>query len=226
MQRPPPEHLQNQRVKVYRNTSDNCLSLIHKRLVVGHAVVVVLEDVEFQVRENGRQKVLEWLKALNRKKRYLHAFANGILVQCYAKRHRLPGEASGWIDPPYWVEKGKSGKRYGPYFNYCYQVKDGDCWKTRRVAIAGRTASLREARKQEVELAIAIGWSVDKILDLIEGNIAIDVLIGDITIDAGEPIEVNYDPYAAGYFYKQDTGEPIHSARLCIVRPSGILAYL
>lgn len=223
--------LLHQRVKVYHNTTDQCLSIVHRRKVKGYAAFVVLENVEFQVRENGRQKILQWLKVLRRRKRYLHAFASGTLVQYFEKRHRLPGEASGWIDPPYWVEKGRGGKRHGPYFNYSYQVKVGSSWKTKRTAIAGKSAELRKAKKQEVELAIAIGWPVDKILGLIKGDITIvdkifDLIKGDIAISAGDPVEINYDPYAAGYFYERRSGRPIRTARLCIVGPYGILAYL
>lgn len=210
MKRPlPSAKLQASHVKIYRNTKKNCFSVLHRRKVKGHAAIVILENVEFLVRENGRQRTIRT------KKRYLHAFANGTLKHCCDhRRHRLPGQASGWIDPPYYVEKKKSGKRHGPYFNYCYQVKEDDIWKTKRIAIGGKTAEERTRKKAEVELAIALYWTPDEIISLI---------LGDITID--HPIQITYNPYTAGYFYEVHSGKPIYTARVVIASPAGVFAY-
>lgn len=45
-------------------------------------------------------------------------------------------------------------------------------------------------------------------------------------LECDEGIQVSYNPYKAGYFYNRETGEPIHEAKLCVVTPNGVLAYL
>lgn len=75
MKRPLPADLIEKQVSVYRNLHQNCLSVIHKRLVVGHADTIVLKDVQFNVRERGRQRCLQ------EKKKNAHAFVKGTLVQ-------------------------------------------------------------------------------------------------------------------------------------------------
>ena len=74
MKRSLPIYLEGQKVSVYRNLSDCCLSVLHKQHVAGHAQAVVLEGVAFHVRESSRQKVL--LK----KQKNVHAFVKGCLV--------------------------------------------------------------------------------------------------------------------------------------------------
>lgn len=44
-------------------------------------------------------------------------------------------------------------------------------------------------------------------------------------LESTDGIQVRYNPYQAGYFYNRLTGEPVHSARLCVVTPFGVLAY-
>lgn len=126
MKRPLPTHLYSQKVSVYRNLNDQCLSVLHKQHVAGHAIAVVLSDVRFRVQEGGRQTVIR------EKRKNVHAFVDGNLVEC--------------SDHP-------------------------------------------------------------------------------VVID-GEPVQVTYNPYRAGHFCNRATGEPIYSAKLCVVSPSGVLAYL
>ncbi len=128
MKRPLPTHLYTQRVSVYRNLNAQCLSILRKQHVAGHAITVVLENVRFRVQEGGRQTVLRT------KRKNVHAYVDGTLTQC-------------------------SDKDLG------------------------------------AELA------------------------------NGEAVQVSYNPYRVGHFCNRQTGEPIHEARLCIITPSGVLAY-
>lgn len=57
--------------KVYFNLHKLVFSVQQKGLVVLHTEAVKLTDVKFQVRESGRQKVLQ------EKKKNVHAFVNG-----------------------------------------------------------------------------------------------------------------------------------------------------
>ena len=69
----PIEHL-NQSVQVYRNLNDHCLSVMQNSLVVGHAMSVILKDVEFIVHEEVRRK------AVQEGRKNVHAFADGKLI--------------------------------------------------------------------------------------------------------------------------------------------------
>lgn len=44
--------------------------------------------------------------------------------------------------------------------------------------------------------------------------------------ESEEGIKVSYNPYKGGFFYDQATGEPIHSAKLAVVTPQGVLAFI
>jgi len=126
MKRPLPTHLYNQKVSVYRNLNDQCLSVLYKQLVAGHAVTVILANVQFRVREGRRQNVLK----TNRKN--VHAFVDGTLVECSEKKLE-------------------------------FQLGDG--------------------------------------------------------------VPVIYIPKVASYFYERQSGKPVHSAKTCVITPSGFLAY-
>lgn len=79
MKRPLPLHLYTQRVSVYRNLYDHCLSVLHKQHVAGHAITVILENVSFRVQEGVRQTVI------TKKRKKVHAFVDGVLTQCSDK---------------------------------------------------------------------------------------------------------------------------------------------
>jgi len=61
------------KIYVYRNLRRNCLSLMQANAVIGHAEAVILTDVEFRVRESGRQRVLR------EQQKNVHAFTIGML---------------------------------------------------------------------------------------------------------------------------------------------------
>lgn len=67
----------NRKVYVYRNLRRNCLSLQQSGLIVGYAEAVILQNVEFRVRESGRQRVLR------EGRKNVHAFAIGMVEQVY-----------------------------------------------------------------------------------------------------------------------------------------------
>lgn len=58
---------------VYRNLRKQQLSLKQRNRVIGHADAVILTDVEFRVRESGRQR------CLRDKQKNVHAFAVGTM---------------------------------------------------------------------------------------------------------------------------------------------------
>lgn len=64
------------KVDAYRNLNEECISVKSREqedygIVVDHADCVLLRDVEFVVREKGRQKVIE------EERKNVHAFARG-----------------------------------------------------------------------------------------------------------------------------------------------------
>lgn len=76
----PKEATPGTKVDVYRNLQKGGLSIRSREtssygLVIDHRDGVVLEDVEFVVNENGRQKVLE------EGVKNVHAFARGIIAE-------------------------------------------------------------------------------------------------------------------------------------------------
>lgn len=58
---------------VYRNLRNQKLSLKQRNRVIGYANAVILTDVEFRVRESGRQR------CLREKQKNVHAFAVGAM---------------------------------------------------------------------------------------------------------------------------------------------------
>jgi hypothetical protein len=73
-------------VRVYRNLTQDSLSIQYKGLVIGHASCVSLTNVRFKVYENGRQKVLE------KGQKNVHAYVCGtyeeaINIDCIEKAY-------------------------------------------------------------------------------------------------------------------------------------------
>lgn len=65
----------NKPVKVYKNLTLNCYSILQDGLVVAHANKLMLANVIFTVRKFGRSKVLKT------KTKNVHAYASGLLVE-------------------------------------------------------------------------------------------------------------------------------------------------
>ena len=59
---------------VYWNLHKKCFSLMQRGKVVDHRDKVILKNVEFRVREGGRQRVLQ------EQKKNVHAFVVGLLI--------------------------------------------------------------------------------------------------------------------------------------------------
>ncbi|RLE27442.1 MAG: hypothetical protein DRJ65_02860 [Acidobacteria bacterium] len=62
------------RVHIFKNWKHNCYSIMQHGVVVASARQVRLGDVEFRVRETGRERMLQ------RQKKNLHAYAIGRLL--------------------------------------------------------------------------------------------------------------------------------------------------
>ncbi len=65
---------ENLPVRVYWNYKHHCYSLFQKGAVRASAIEILLENVEFRVRETGRQRMIRE----NRK--IIHAYAEGYLI--------------------------------------------------------------------------------------------------------------------------------------------------
>ena len=86
------DSLIGQRVKVYYNLHKHTFSVQKNGLVVLHADYIKLEDVEFKVRQGGREKVRQ------EKSKNVHAFVNGTLVDfCKYPCDDMPEEPVGDI---------------------------------------------------------------------------------------------------------------------------------
>ena len=95
------------RVMVYYNLHKHTFSVAYNGRVITHADYVKLSDVEFRVRQGGRQKVLK------EKKKNVHSFVIGNLVDyCKYPCENLPDEPNNNI------------VTYNPYKYSTYVMKD------------------------------------------------------------------------------------------------------
>ena len=69
----------NQQVKVYRNLTNKCLSVMESGLVIGHAQTIKLTDVSFKVSQSGRDRCVK------EKRKNVHAFVVGKLESAIAE---------------------------------------------------------------------------------------------------------------------------------------------
>ena len=65
---------QDKPVRVFKNLTHGCYSILQNGKLKASARQVLLSDVEFKVRESGRQRMLK------EQRRNVHAFAVGLLV--------------------------------------------------------------------------------------------------------------------------------------------------
>ena len=95
------------RVMVHYNLHKHTFSITHKGLVISHADYVKLNDVEFRVRQGGREKVVK------EKRKNVHAFVIGTLIEyCKYPCESLPSEPNSDI------------VTYDPYKYNSYVIKD------------------------------------------------------------------------------------------------------
>lgn len=59
------------KVKVYRNLTQQCYSVMHKGIVIAHVLSCKLTNATFKVSEAGRQRVIK------QKRKNVHAFIEG-----------------------------------------------------------------------------------------------------------------------------------------------------
>lgn len=95
------------KVMVHYNLHKHTFSITHKGLVISHADYVKLNDVEFRVRQGGREKVVK------EKRKNVHAFVIGALIEyCKYPCESLPSEPNNHI------------VTYDPYKYNSYVMKD------------------------------------------------------------------------------------------------------
>lgn len=95
------------KVMVHYNLHKHTFSITHKGLVISHADYVKLNDVEFRVRQGGREKVVK------EKRKNVHAFVIGTLIEyCKYPCESLPSEPNNHI------------VTYDPYKYNSYVMKD------------------------------------------------------------------------------------------------------
>jgi hypothetical protein len=100
------EHI-GDKVMVYYNLHKHTFSIAHKGLVISHADYVKLKDVEFRVRQGGREKVIK------EKRKNVHSFVIGTLMDyCKYPCEDLPSEPNTNI------------VTYNPYKYNSYVMKD------------------------------------------------------------------------------------------------------
>ena len=99
-------------VKIYRNLSSKCFSVMQDSLVKAHVDAVVLQDVTWKVGQAGR------LRVIREKQKNVHAFAVGRIVS------RLLSIRAEWV-------------HYNPYLDTHFNVvRDGRPWIVRKSAAA------------------------------------------------------------------------------------------
>ena len=79
----------NRPVKVYRNLSSKCFSIMQDGIVKAHSTAVCLEDVDWKVSQKGRNRVIR------DGKKNVHAFSIGILRDSI----RLAKAEQVWYNP-------------------------------------------------------------------------------------------------------------------------------
>ena len=95
------------KVMVYYNLHKHTFSITYKGLVISHADYVKLSDVEFRVRQGGREKVIK------EKSKNVHSFVIGTLMDyCKYPCESLPSEPNSNI------------VTYNPYKYNSYVMKD------------------------------------------------------------------------------------------------------
>ena len=97
------------RVMVYYNLHKHTFSVTHNGRVIAHADYVKLTDVEFRVRQGGREKVLR------EKSKNVHAFVIGVLLDyCEHPCDDIPNPSSDKI------------VTYNPYKHNSFVYKDSE----------------------------------------------------------------------------------------------------
>jgi len=89
-----PEALHGKRVSVYRNLHNGLFSVWHQGRVLAHVPEIHLKDVQFRVRESGRQKVLR------EKRKNVHAFVIGTVDAQPSTTAQTPVTYNPYMHPP------------------------------------------------------------------------------------------------------------------------------
>lgn len=120
MKRPLPL-VNGKQVKVYRNLTNKCLSVMQQGKVVGHAQLVRLTDVSFQVSQTGRDR------CLREKRKNVHAFVVGKLQKADAIAEGSPQLSGIKVN-------------YNPYkADYFFKAKTGEpIYQAKSVVITPR----------------------------------------------------------------------------------------
>ena len=105
------------KVRIYWNLHQKMYSVVFKGRVVSHMTDITLEDVQFVVRQSGREKVLR------DKKKNVHAFVVGKIIN----------DNEGWFP-----QENYDTISYNPYKNNTFQnvTRDEPIFKARVVALS------------------------------------------------------------------------------------------
>ena len=96
-----------EKVMVYYNLNKHTFSVTYKNRLITHADYIKLNDIEFRVRQGGREKVIK------EKRKNVHSFVIGTLIEyCKYPCESLPSEPNSDI------------VTYDPYKYNSYVMKD------------------------------------------------------------------------------------------------------
>jgi hypothetical protein len=114
------------KIYVYRNLQKQKLSLMQSNVVVGHAEAVILTDVEFRVRQSGRERVLR------ERQKNVHAFTIGLLEQAFETPYAWVLEVA-----PIFDRENARSVTYNPYkfTTFVDQTSEAPVYSGRRVLV-------------------------------------------------------------------------------------------
>lgn len=118
--------MQDRRVKVYRNLTLKCYSVMHHGLVMLHCQAIYLENVRFVVRPAGNAKV----RATGRKNVHAFIVAQDHISYIGKALRRMPEMAEKY-KPGYWQRI-----TYNPHTMTNFQTQDGRVVNGADLAIA------------------------------------------------------------------------------------------
>jgi hypothetical protein len=118
--------MQDRRVKVYRNLTKHCYSVMHQGLVMLHTNGIYLMDAKFVVRPAGNARV----RATGRKNVHAFIVAQDHVSYIGESLRKLP-EMANRYKPGHWQRVS-----YNPYTMTNFQTQDGQAVKGAAYVIA------------------------------------------------------------------------------------------
>jgi hypothetical protein len=118
--------MMDRRVKVYRNLTKQCYSVMHKGLVMLHCQAIYLMAVDFVVRPAGNARV----RATGRKNVHAFIVAQDHVSYIGPSLRKLP-EMGNKYKPGSWMKIS-----YNPYKMTSFQTQDGQAVKGAAMVVA------------------------------------------------------------------------------------------